>query len=139
MAPEVILGADTICLDRGEIIGKAGDAGQARKILRRFSACEHEVLTGVAILRPRAGVRTLLIDRARVRVGVLGERLIERYLRTGLWRGKAGAYNLFERLDAGWPITYEGDPTTIVGLPMEVLAPMLGLEFAHERCAGGAA
>ncbi|MFI4870918.1 MAG: Maf family protein, partial [Phycisphaerales bacterium JB061] len=53
------------------------------------------------------------------------------YLDTGLWRGKAGAYNLRERLDAGWAIEYEGDPTSIMGLPMELLRqklPAWGIE-----------
>jgi predicted house-cleaning NTP pyrophosphatase (Maf/HAM1 superfamily) len=44
---------------------------------------------------------------------------------SGQWAGKAGAYNLSERLEAGWPIEYEGDPTTIMGLPMRALMARL--------------
>jgi len=43
---------------------------------------------------------------------------IEAYLESEMWRGKAGAYNITERLAAGWPITFTGDETSIVGLPM---------------------
>ena len=40
-------------------------------------------------------------------------------------RGKAGAYNLSERLAAGWPITYRGDAGTIMGLPVGQLVERL--------------
>ena len=59
--------------------------------------------------------------------GRLGAALmaIEGYLAGGGWRGKAGAYNLSERIEAGWPIEVQGDPGTVMGLPMEILSPML--------------
>jgi septum formation protein len=62
---------------------------------------------------------------ADVRVGDLGGHRIAPYLASGDWRGKAGAYNLFERLDAGWPIAFEGDPLAIVGLPIAALRARL--------------
>ena len=42
------------------------------------------------------------------------------------WRGKAGAYNLADRVADGWPIECEGDPTTVMGLPMRRLTEALG-------------
>ncbi|MFW5653377.1 MAG: Maf family protein [Planctomycetota bacterium] len=70
--------------------------------------------------------RLLFVDTADVEVGNVRSADIKSYLDTGDWRGKAGAYNLSERLTAGWPITYEGDPTTIMGLPMGLLQQVLG-------------
>ena len=52
---------------------------------------------------------------------------LERYLDSGQWQGKAGAYNLLDRMNAGWPLTYEGDPTTIMGLPMNQLIDRLNV------------
>jgi septum formation protein len=75
------------------------------------------VLTGVAMIRPD-GTRTMFVDRATVRVGELGEDRIREYIDSKEWNGKAGGYNLRDRLDAGWPITFSGDPTSIMGLPM---------------------
>ena len=69
--------------------------------------------------------RLLFADTARVRVGALPDALLEEYLASGLWRGKAGAYNLTERVEAGWPLEWDGDPGTIVGLPIERLRPLL--------------
>lgn len=42
-----------------------------------------------------------------------------------MWAGKAGAYNLAERVEAGWPIEVEGDPGTVMGLPMRRLEARL--------------
>ena len=114
----VIIGADTVCVQDGMIIGQPDDRDHAREIINHMSGSTHEVLTGVAILDPRTGKRDLFVDRSIVTVGNIPKDEIESYLDTELWRGKAGAYNITERLAAGWPITFTGDETSIVGLPM---------------------
>ncbi len=140
--PARVIGADTICLHEGEIIGKPRDRREARATIERFMDDTHEVLTGVAILDGDS--RDLFVDRATVRVGSIPTATLETYLASDAWRGKAGAYNLFDRLDHNWPITYKGDPTTIVGLPMRILADRLQLAQADAPSAplcrtGGAA
>lgn len=119
----LVLGADTICVHDGRIIGQPRDADEARRTLLAFEGRHHEVYTGVALIE--SSRRDIFVDRARVRVGELGSERIESYVASGMWRGKAGAYNLGERLAAGWPITFEGDPTTVVGLPMTMLTQRL--------------
>lgn len=126
----VVLGADTVCVQDGMIIGQPADRAAAERTIRLFSNATHDVFTGVAMVDDQQQIVDLFVDRAGVRVGTIADDQIEAYLDTEMWRGKAGAYNLFERLDAGWPIEFEGDGTTIVGLPMEALGrrlPGLGL------------
>ena len=79
----------------------------------------------MALLAAGGGGRSLFWDSARVTVGAIDERALQAYLDSGEWRGKAGAYNLYERIEAGWPIQFEGDPTTIMGLPMRKLSQLL--------------
>lgn len=124
--PPVVIGADTICVKDGELIGQPRDAADAARIIRLFEDAEHEVLTGVAIVSSVTGRRALFVDKAVVRVGEIGAERIDEYVESGQWQGKAGAYNLSERLEAGWPIEYDGDPTSIMGLPMEALKNHLG-------------
>ncbi len=119
----LLIAADTIVVKEGRIIGQARDEEEARLTLRTLGGGLHEVITGVAILHEKR--RMLLTDSARVRVGALSDARLEPYLDSGQWRGKAGAYNLMERIEAGWPITFEGDATTIMGLPMQRLTPIL--------------
>lgn len=121
----VVLGADTVVAHRGRIIGQPRDRDNAREILRELADAEHDVLTGVALVCPATGRRDIWTDRARVEVGPISDAEIERYLDSGAWRGKAGAYNLSERIDAGWPIRYRGDAGTIMGLPAGAVARRL--------------
>ncbi|MBL8765228.1 MAG: Maf family protein [Phycisphaerae bacterium] len=116
--PGVILGADTIVWKDGLVIGQPVDAPDAHRIIRALESGAHEVHTGVALLDTRTERRELIADSAHVRVGPLGEERISTYVRSGGWAGKAGGYNLSERLAAGWPIQFEGDPGTIMGLPL---------------------
>lgn len=121
----LVLGADTLVVQDGELIGQARDADHAYEIIASLANAAHEVHTGVALINPRRGDRHMFVDTARVAVGDIPGREIAAYVNSGQWRGKAGAYNLHERLEAGWPITYQGDDTTIVGLPMRRLLPLL--------------
>lgn len=122
----LILAADTICVRGDEILGKPRDADHARAMLRAMRDATHTTITGVCLLWPAdlAG-RRLFADAARVTIGRLDDDGIDEYVASGHWRGKAGAYNLAERVDAGWPIECDGDPTTVMGLPMRRLLSIL--------------
>ncbi|RMH28491.1 MAG: Maf-like protein [Planctomycetota bacterium] len=115
----LVLGADTVCVHDGRILGQPRDEDDAERMLRTMADTTHEVFTGVALICPRTRRRRMFPDRSVVTVGALTDTQIADYLATGLWRGKAGAYNIAERLDAGWPITFEGTMDSIMGLPIE--------------------
>ncbi len=121
----VVLGSDTTCIKSGHMIGTPVDANEAGAMIRQLSGGHHEVVTGVALIDVRTGRRHLFTDSARVAVGHIPESEISRYLESGQWKGKAGAYNLRDRINAGWPMTFEGDETTIMGLPMGRLLRLL--------------
>lgn len=124
---DVVLGADTMVVKDGDMLGQPRDEADARRILGLLTNGTHTVVTGVALVWRASGEiqRVVFSDVATVRVGALDAASVEAYLASGDWRGKAGAYNLMERVDAGWPIEWEGDAGTIMGLPMVRLGPML--------------
>ena len=124
-SPALVLGADTVCVHGDAILGQPRDAQHAAAMIRAMQSATHDVLTGVAVLDLAAGTRLIFTDRAVVRVGEIGEDRILEYVRSDLWHGKAGAYNLEERIAAGWPIHCLGDPATVMGLPMRMLTPIL--------------
>lgn len=126
MMPRVIVGADTACLVDGDLVGTPTTASQARAMLARMVGRDHEVITGVAAIVTATGRREVFMDRATVTLGDVSDAQIDDYVASGAWQGKAGAYNLSERVEAGWPIRWEGDPTTIMGLPMRELQRRLG-------------
>ena len=100
----------------------------------------HRVITGVAMMNaiqgsgdPVSSRNQSFADTATVRFGGLTDEQLTDYLAKGDWRGKAGGYNLFDRQSAGWPITVQGDPTTVVGLPMRRLMPLLAPLIHSDR------
>ncbi|MEX2216498.1 MAG: Maf family protein [Phycisphaeraceae bacterium] len=133
----IILSADTMCVGvDGRIVSQPSDVEDARAMIKSFVHATHDVVTGVAMLRidpadtihyPRGGELVTFEDTVPVTFGKLDDEAIDEYLATGQWRGKAGAYNLFDRQSAGWPITIpeDADATTVVGLPMRKVSAVL--------------
>ena len=121
----IVLGADTVCSIDGLVLGQPGSVEQAADMIRRFRGREHQTISGVCLIDIESEDRWLLVDAATVRMGHVEDDRLRAYLDSGLWRGKAGGYNLFERLEDGWPIEVSGDPGTVVGLPMQRLLPLL--------------
>ncbi len=116
----VVLAADTVVHKNGEILGQPSDREDAKRIVGALINGEHRVLSGVCLIGE--GERVWFVDRSTVRVGSVSDAQIEDYLDTDGWRGKAGGYNLHERIGDGWPIEYEGEDTSIMGLPMSRLS-----------------
>ena len=121
-----VLGADTVCVCGGVILGQPDDADHARAMLLGLVDREHVTLTGVCLYDLADGSWKWFTDRSLVRVGVIDAETIDAYVASGGWRGKAGGYNLQDRIDDGWPIECIGDPANVMGLPMLRLGPMLG-------------
>jgi septum formation protein len=129
----LVMGADTACDLDGRIIGKPTTEAEARATLRSMVGQTQRVVTSIAILDPRRTTnRLLLADVAEVTFGTIYEDAIDRYLVTGGWQGKAGGYNLTERVADGWPLSVSGDPDTVVGLPTRRLAEWLAHAAAWE-------
>lgn len=119
--PGLILGADTLCVVDGRVIGKPADGAEAEAMIRGLMNRAHDVITGVCLLCPITRDRDVFAVRSTVTLGSLDEATVAAYIESGEWRDKAGGYNYFDRLAAGWPLRCEGDPTAVVGLPMEEL------------------
>ncbi|MFN0206845.1 MAG: Maf family protein [Planctomycetota bacterium] len=116
--PAVVLGADTIVVVRGEILGKANDPAHARRILKKLSGAVHEVLTGVCLQLFPEGTEKIFAVRTRLSMRKWTAAEIENYISSGEWIGKAGAYAIQETADR-FITKMSGSWTNVVGLPME--------------------
>ncbi len=125
---EMILGADTVVACGDQILGKACDEAEARRILSIISGARHNVTTGVALLVPDGSGgqarRLLAAETSYVTMRRLSQEQIDQYVASGQWRGKAGAYAIQESGDELIE-GFEGSFTNVVGLPMELLERML--------------
>jgi septum formation protein len=113
-----VLGVDTIVTLGGRIYGKPADAEDARATLRALSGHRHAVLSGICVI-DGSGVRTA-VATTLVDVRALDDALLEWYLATGEWSGRAGGYAIQGR-GALLVRTIEGDYLNVVGLPVATL------------------
>lgn len=117
-----IIAADTlIVMPDQSLAGTPVTVDQAKQMIRQMLNTAHGVVTGVTLLIPGKTTPIQFADQAMVMLGNIPDSQLNDYLATGHWQGKAGGYNLFDRQKAGWPVTVEGDETTVVGLPMRML------------------
>ncbi len=123
----VVLGVDTDVFVDEEMLGQPAGLAAAEERLRRLSGREHEVLSGVCMLGPRAEGIPGAPDRERSGVArsvvafrVLDDATIGRYLASGEWRGRAGGYAI-QGLGSILVDRVEGDFSNVVGLPIRLL------------------
>lgn len=124
----LLIAADTIVVDAtGQRLGQPASQEEAAAMLARLIGAEHHVVTGVCLLETNDGgvaQEESWAEMTRVHLGPVPENQRQAYLTSGQWAGKAGGYNLAE-LENDWPFEIEGDPTTVVGLPMKRLQQAL--------------
>jgi septum formation protein len=123
---EVVMGVDTLVAIELEIWGKPPNEEIARETLRRLSGRTHTVFSGVALLRPGGEVQAATA-RTEVTFRALEEPVIDWYVRSREWEGRAGGYAIQGRGGA-LVERIEGDYLNVVGLPVAtVLALWPGL------------
>lgn len=118
------IGADTIVLCDGEIMGKPRDDADAVRMLKKLSGRAHEVVTGYAVYDRQAD--RLLTDAVSTAVVFkeLTDAEITAYVSTGCPLDKAGAYAI-QGGAAHMVRRIEGSYTNVVGLPLcEVVAAL---------------
>ncbi len=118
----LVLGADTEVVRGDTVYGKPEDAADAARMLRELSGRSHEVITVVWVLS--AAREAHAIQRTEVQFSELSEADIARYLASGEWQGKAGAYGIQGRAGAFIP-RVTGSYTSVMGLPMHETAKLL--------------
>jgi septum formation protein len=130
---DFVLGADTIVIVDGEILGKPRDSADAVRMLRVLSGRTHQVITGVCLVgsRPRTeyrqsegGFEDIRSETTLVTVDPLGDDDIHSYVATGEPTDKAGAYAIQGRASR-WVSRIEGDYFNVVGLPVSLVNKML--------------
>ena len=147
MPGAIVIGADTVVVCAGQVLGKPADAEEARQMLRLLSGRRHEVVSGLAVVCPKSLVNQDVDDISVVALPDAGgkgassqileahevtsvyfrelsERDIAAYIASGEPFDKAGAYGIQGR--AGVFVSrIEGCYFNIVGLPVPMLARLL--------------
>jgi septum formation protein len=114
--PSFVLGADTVVVIQGEILGKPDNDAEARRMLGLLSGREHEVITAVALRRDDSGYKDEIAVSTQVWFRELDAGAIEGYVASGEGSDKAGSYAI-QGLGAGLVSRIEGSYSNVVGLP----------------------
>lgn len=136
--PAIVLGADTVVVSDGEVMGKPADPSDAERMLRLLSGRTHDVVSGVAVvsgssLSPAVEVAAEL---TQVTMQTISPEEVSRYIASGEPMDKAGAYAI-QGYAGRWIPRISGCYFNVVGLPLALVAGML--EGAGRRLASSAA
>ena len=121
---EIVLGADTVVVCDGRVLGKPRDKEEAQEMLSMLSGRSHAVYTGIAVLCAGDGRMCTRCEETRVTFRKLSEEEILGYIATGEPMDKAGAYGIQGKGGALVEKT-EGDFQNVVGLPLHAVRTLL--------------
>lgn len=119
---DVVIAADTIVVLDGKILGKPADAAQAQAMLAALSGRDHQVMTGVTVLKGQTCLTHTEITDIHFRC--LSQKEINNYVATGEPMDKAGAYGI-QGGAALFAEKMQGDYYNVMGLPVCRLFLML--------------
>ncbi|MGA1792585.1 MAG: Maf family protein [Thermoplasmatota archaeon] len=122
---DIVIGADTVVICGGEVLGKPKDREDARRMVELQLLHPQEVITGICIIDTSGGkeytgyeVSTVVMDG--------GEDAVEKHINSGQWEGKAGAYGIQDRGPLKARVL-AGSEDNVVGLPMALVRRLLSL------------
>jgi len=121
----IVLGADTVVLARGRVLGKPADVKEARRMLRMLSGKTHQVLTGVSLISVPDGKEHHHVETTRVRFLRLSKAEIDDYIATGEPFDKAGGYGI-QGIGGRFVARIDGCYFNVMGLPLSRVWTMLG-------------
>lgn len=121
----LVIGADTLVVCDGEVLGKPRDREDARRMLSLQLTSHQDVITGVCVRDARKGREMAGFEVSRVELRGSTEAL-EGYLGTGLWEGKAGGYGI-QDISGLEVVLVHGERDNVEGLPMTLLRRLLSL------------
>lgn len=117
-----VLGADTVVVVDGRLLGKPSDSADAARMLRMLSGREHQVITGVCLVAN--GQQSVASETTLVTVSEITDTEIADCVASGEPMDKAGAYAI-QGIASRWIPRIEGDYSNVVGLPVALVYGML--------------
>ncbi len=123
----IVIAADTIVYME-KVLGKPKDKIDAYRTLESLSGKEHLVITGIAIIDINLGKKVIDYEITKVKFRELQPEKINKYIDTGEFIDKAGAYGIqgYGEILVEW---IEGSYSNVVGLPIVKLDKLLERHF----------
>jgi septum formation protein len=122
---DIVLAADTVVAVADQILGKPADDSAAAQMLQLLSGSTHQVITGICVEHRSRHLRRAQQIASTVVMKKLSPEEIEKYVRSGLWHGKAGGYGIQDEGSDKFVTRTAGSHSNIMGLPMEIAIELL--------------
>jgi len=119
---DTVIGADTVVVLENRILGKPHSRDEAFDYLRQLSGKTHYVLTGYAVLNSEHKI--VNVCKSDVTFKTLSDEDIQKYLNTGEYTDKAGAYAI-QGEGRALIESYHGSLKNIIGLPVEEIKSLI--------------
>jgi septum formation protein len=119
----LILGADTVCDVRGQILNKPLDRADAERMIRLQEGHLTDVISGICLFRAEQEEWVGAVEKSVVRFRPLFDAERTAYLDSNRWQGKSGGYGVQDH--DPFVEVVEGSFSNVVGLPMERLAELM--------------
>ena len=117
---ETVIGADTIVVLDGKILGKPKNEEDAFNTLKALSGRKHQVMTGIGIINKEKELLTSFVNITEVEFYYVTDEWILNYIKSGEPMDKAGSYGIqgkgFELVKS-----ISGDYYSVMGLPIAAL------------------
>ncbi len=126
-----VVGADTVVVLGGEILGKPKDNKEAVEMLTRLSDQVHDVITGFCVFDLRKNKEGLQALVSKVKFKRVSTEEVERYVAAGESLDKAGAYAV-QGVGSYLVEWIHGSYTNVVGLPLCQVVEMMQEMGAHD-------
>ena len=127
--PRLVLACDSIAVCHNVILGKPSDREDAKAMLTLLSGSRHYVHTGIALWPTGSPEPQLAVETSVLVMDTITPKMLQDYLDSGLWQGKAGAFGYQDHNN--WLHLEQGSESNIVGLPLERLAELLKQVTVH--------
>ncbi|MCC5911591.1 MAG: septum formation inhibitor Maf [Clostridiaceae bacterium] len=119
----IVIAADTIVV-HDKMLGKPKNKEDAYKMLKSLSGSQHEVVTGIALIRHLDNISEVDYETTKIYFRDISDEEIYRYIDTGETMDKAGSYGIQGKASL-FIKRIEGDYYNVVGLPIYKLGEMM--------------
>ena len=113
----LIIGADTVVIFNGQIMGKPKDKDESKNMLKMLSGNIHEVITGVSLICKNKQISKTFSESTRVIVKKIPSDQIDFYVKNYKTTDKAGSYGIQEWFSI-WIKKIDGCYYNVMGLPI---------------------
>lgn len=121
----IIIAADTLVYFKGEEIGQQQTDEEAERTIRKLMGETHDVYTGIYIIDTANNKMVQDLEHSRITLKKISDDILDKYIKSGLYKGKAGAYNIDDPEFENFVENVEGSKSNITGLPIEKVKELL--------------